>query len=119
MDNINSELVDIVFINNTMIITYDKCAQTETLVVGKETYDKMYKEWLVGYPPTMDDKDLLLMNNIISSYIDNNQNSVESLNKYFVDNNKDNVIKFIKYMRCRYLTHLTQDRLKWNHRLFF
>ena len=64
----------------------------------------------------MDDKDLLLMNNISSSYIDNNQNSVESLNKYFVDNNKDNVIKFIKYMRCRYLT---QDRLKWNHRLFF
>ena len=50
MDNINSELVDIVFIDNTMIITYDKCAQTEPLIVGKETYDKIMTQYEHLYP---------------------------------------------------------------------
>jgi hypothetical protein len=42
MENVNSQLLDISFIENDMIITYDN-DMTETLVIGKETYDKMYK----------------------------------------------------------------------------
>jgi len=110
MDNINNKLVDIVFIDNTMVITYDN-EQTETLIVGKETYEKMYKEWLVEQPPFISDTNKQLMNSIILASIHNNQNCVETLNNFFVDNNKDNVIKFIKYMRGR---DLTQEKLKWN-----
>jgi hypothetical protein len=110
MDNINNELVDIVFIDNTMVITYDN-AQTETLVVGKETYEKMYKEWLVEQPPFISDTNKQLMNNIILATIHNRQDCVDALNNFFVDHNKDNVIRFIKYMRGR---DLTQEKLKWN-----
>ena len=110
MDNIDNELVDIVFIDNKMIITYDN-EKTETLIIEKETYDKMYKEWLVNQPPFISDTNKQLMNNIILASIHNNQNCVEALNNFFVDNNKDNVIKFIKYMRSR---DLTQEKLRWN-----
>jgi hypothetical protein len=110
MDNIKNKLVDIVFIENTMVITYDN-EQTETLVVGKETYEKMYKEWLVEQPPFISDTNKKLMNHIILASIHNNQNCVDSLNNFFVDNNKDAVIEFIKYMRGR---DLTQEKLKWN-----
>jgi hypothetical protein len=110
MDNINNELVDIVFIDNTMIVTYDN-AQTEILVIGKETYERMYKEWLVEQPPFISDSNKQLMNNIILASIHNNSKCIDQLNNFFVDNNKDNVIKFIKYMRSR---DLTQEKLKWN-----
>ena len=110
MDNINNELVDIVFIDNTMVITYDN-AQTETLVVGKETYNKMYKEWLVEQPPFISDTNKQLMNNIILATIHNNQDCINQLNEFFVDHNKENVIRFIKYIRGR---DLTQEKLKWN-----
>ena len=110
MDNINSELLDIIFIDNTMTITYDN-SQTETLVIGKETYYKMYKEWLVEQPPFISDMYKRYMNYIILASIHNNQDCVAKLNDFFVDNNKDDVIKFIKYMRSR---DLTQEKLRWN-----
>jgi ferritin len=51
------------------------------------------------------------MNNIILSSIHNRQDCVDALNNFFVDSNKEEVIKFINYMRTR---DLTQEKLKWN-----
>lgn len=51
------------------------------------------------------------MNNIILSSIHNNPDCVRALNNFFVDDNKEEVIKFINYMRTR---DLTQEKLKWN-----
>jgi hypothetical protein len=110
MEHINNELVDITFEDNTMVIAYDN-GLTETLVIGKETYEKMYKEWLVEQPPFISDIYKINMNNIILASIHNNQKCVSDLNGFFVADNKDEVIKFIKYMRGR---DLTQEKLKWN-----
>jgi len=110
MDNINNTPVDVSFIDNDMIITYDN-ELTETLVVGKETYDKMYKEWLKEQPPFISDVYKQMMNNIILTSIHNNQKCVTELNSFFRVENKDEVINFIKYMRSR---DLTQEKLKWN-----
>ena len=110
MEHINNELVDISFDDNTMVIAYDN-GLTETLVIGKETYEKMYKEWLVEQPPFISDIYKINMNNIILASIHNNQKCVSDLNGFFVADNKDEVIKFIKYMRGR---DLTQEKLKWN-----
>jgi hypothetical protein len=110
MDNINNTPVDVSFIDNDMIITYDN-ELTETLVVGKETYDKMYKEWLKEQPPFISDVYKQMMNNIILTVIHNNKKCVAELNSFFRVENKDEVINFIKYMRGR---DLTQEKLKWN-----
>jgi hypothetical protein len=114
MDNINNELVDISFIDNDMIIKYDNDL-TETLIIGKETYKKMYKEWLVEQPPFISDIYKQTMNNIILSSIHNNQKCILDLNEFFKVENKEDVIKFIKYMRGR---DLTQEKLKWNKPLY-
>ena len=75
----------------------------------------MYKEWLVEQPPFISDIYKKNMNNIILSSIHNNQDCVNSLNNFFVDDNKEEVIKFINYMRSR---DLTQEKLKWNKPLY-
>jgi hypothetical protein len=110
MENINNKIVDIVFDENNMIISYDN-EQTETLAIGKETYNKMYKEWLVEQPPFISDIYKQNMNNIILSSIHNNRDCINTLNNFFIESNKQEVIKFINYMRGR---DLTQEKLKWN-----
>jgi hypothetical protein len=140
MENINSTIVDITFIDgecetlpavasegdgedttqepipvpvaspNKFIITYDN-GLTETLVIGKETYDRMYIEWLKEQPPFISDIYKQNMNNIILSSIHNNNKCVADLNGFFRETNKDEVINFIKYMRGR---DLTQEKLRWN-----
>jgi hypothetical protein len=110
MENINNKIVDIVFDENNMIISYDN-EQTETLAIGKETYNKMYKEWLVEQPPFISDIYKQNMNNIILSSIHNNKDCINTLNNFFTESNKQEVIKFINYMRGR---DLTQEKLKWN-----
>jgi hypothetical protein len=130
MENVNNQLVDISFMcvetatentadtetvataasANTMVITYDN-EMTETLVIGKETYDKMYKEWLVEQPPFISDVYKQMMNNIILSSIHNNPKCIAELNGFFRVENKEEVMSFITYMRGR---DLTQEKLKWN-----
>jgi hypothetical protein len=110
MEYTNSKISDIAFIENTMIIYYNN-NETESLILGKDTYSKMYKEWLVEQPPFISDIYKQNMNNIILSTIHNNPDCVRALNNFFVDSNKEEVIKFINYMRSR---DLTQEKLKWN-----
>jgi hypothetical protein len=134
MENINSTIVDITFIDgncdipehiegtdtepvsvpcpspNKFTITYDN-GLTETLVVGKETYNRMYIEWLKEQPPFISDIYKQNMNNLILSSIHNNQKCIADLNGFFRVENKDEVINFIKYMRGR---DLTQEKLRWN-----
>lgn len=123
MENVNNQLVNIEFIEGdsenaaasaaataSMVITYDN-GMTETLVIGKETYDKMYKEWLVEQPPFISDVYKQVMNNIILSAIHNNPKCIGDLNGFFRVENKDEAMNFIKYMRGR---DLTQEKLRWN-----
>ena len=114
MEYINNKISDIAFIENTMIIYYDN-NETESLILGIDTYKKMYREWLVEQPPFISDIYKQNMNNIILSSIHNNPDCVRALNNFFVDDNKEEVIKFINYMRCR---DLTQEKLKWNKPLY-
>jgi hypothetical protein len=140
MENINSTIVDITFIEgecetlpavaserdgedttqepvpvpvaspNKFTITYDN-GLTETLVVGKETYDRMYIEWLKEQPPFISDVYKQNMNNIILTAIHKKQECIANLNGFFRESNKDEVLKFINYMRGR---DLTQEKLRWN-----
>ena len=110
MEYITNEVVDISFNGEEITISYDNNL-TETFTKGKETYDKMYKEWLKEQPPFISDIYKQTMNNIILSSIHNNQKCITDLNGFFVADNKEEVLKFIKYMRTR---DLTQEKLKWN-----
>jgi hypothetical protein len=136
MENVKNTIVDITFIDgecdiaihnegnegnedadnsycpspNKFTITYDN-GLTETLVIGKETYDRMYIEWLKEQPPFISDIYKQNMNNIILSSIHNNKKCVADLNGFFRETNKEEVLKFINYMRGR---DLTQEKLKWN-----
>jgi len=137
MENVKNTIVDITFIDgecdiaihnegdedaanalcpspNKFTITYDN-GLTETLVIGKETYDRMYIEWLKEQPPFISDIYKQNMNNIILSSIHNNKKCVADLNGFFRETNKDEVLKFINYMRGR---DLTQEKLKWNKPLW-
>ena len=111
MENVNNEIVDILFDDNTMIIIYDN-APYETLPITKETYEKMYRCWLIDQPPFISDiYKQKYMVNIIKASIHSDQGCIEELNNNFQADNKDEVIKFLKYMRIR---DLTQEKLKWN-----
>lgn len=110
MENINNTIVDITFIDNTFTIIYDN-ELTETLVIGKETYDKMYKEWLKEQPPFISDVYKQNMNNIILTAIHKKKECIAELNGFFREENKEEVLNFIKYMRGR---DLTQEKLRWN-----
>jgi hypothetical protein len=111
MEYVNNEIVDITFVDNTMIIHYDN-GEKESLPLNKETYEKMYRAWLVDQPPFISDiYKQKYMVNIIKASIHNDQGCIEELNNNFQVDNKDEVIKFLKYMRVR---DLTQEKLKWN-----
>ena len=110
MENTNSTLVDITFTENSFTITYDN-ELTETLVIGKETYEKMYIEWLKEQPPFISDVYKQNMNNIILTAIHKKKESIAELNGFFREENKVEVLNFIKYMRGR---DLTQEKLRWN-----
>ena len=110
MEYITNEVVDISFNGEEITVSYDNNL-SETFTKGKETYDKMYKEWLKEQPPFISDIYKQTMNNIILSSIHNNQKCITDLNGFFVAENKEEVLKFIKYMRTR---DLTQEKLKWN-----
>ena len=135
MENINSTIVDITFINgvcetlpvvasdgdgttpepvavpcpspNKFAITYDN-GLTETLVIGKETYEKMYIEWLKEQPPFISDVYKQNMNNIILTAIHKKKECIAELNGFFREENKQEVLNF---MRGR---DLTQEKLRWN-----
>lgn len=110
MEYITNEVVDITFNGEDITVSYDNNL-TETFTKGKATYDKMYKEWLKEQPPFISDIYKQTMNNIILSSIHNNNKCIADLNGFFVAENKEEVLKFIKYMRTR---DLTQEKLKWN-----
>ena len=113
MENINNALVDITFTENSFTITYDN-ELTETLVIGKETYEKMYIEWLKEQPPFISDVYKQNMNNIILTAIHKKKECIAELNGFFREENKEEVLNFIKYMRGR---DLTQEKLRWNKSL--
>jgi hypothetical protein len=134
MENINSTIVDITFIDgvcdipdhiegteaepvpvpcpspNKFTITYDN-GLTETLVIGKETYNRMYIEWLKEQPPFISDVYKQNMNNIILTAIHKKQECIAELNGFFRESNKVEVLNFLNYMRGR---DLTQEKLRWN-----
>jgi hypothetical protein len=110
MEYITNEVVDVSFNGEDITVSYDNNL-TETFTIGKVAYDKMYKEWLKEQPPFISDIYKQVMNNIILSSIHNNQKCITDLNGFFVAENKEDVLKFIKYMRTR---DLTQEKLKWN-----
>jgi hypothetical protein len=132
MENINSTIVDITFIDgvcdipehiegtepvpvpcpspNKFTITYDN-GLTETLVVGKETYDRMYIGWLKEQPPFISDVYKQNMNNIILTAIHKKKECIADLNGFFRESNKVEVLNFLNYMRGR---DLTQEKLRWN-----
>lgn len=102
MEFVGEQLKD-VFIDEENLkirITYTSDG-VEEMVKGPEGYSIMYKEWLVQQPPFISDIFKVQMRDITLITINNDEKCLNSLNSFFVNENKAEVMKFLKYMRER------------------
>lgn len=73
----------------------------ETLPKNIDTWKAFHTFWLKDNPPFISDLHKITMRNIILASINNNQQSMEELQRYFSSPNEDQVTKFFIYMRKR------------------
>ena len=102
MENLNNTITDVNISDTTIVIIYDN-GNNEIIFKNKEGYGLMHKKWLVPQPPFISDVYKKQMRDIILYDIANNIQCFNDLNTFFVQSNKDNVIKFLNYMRTRNL----------------
>ena len=84
--------------------------QTETINKGHDGYMLFYNEWLKNEPIFISDKFKAQLRDITLYGLNKNNDSFNNLNKFFVNENKTNMINFFNYMRNRDLTY---DKSIW------
>ncbi len=108
MEYLDKEITTITFLEDTINITYDN-NETEIVNKSKEGYKALYNAWLKENPMFISDifktqmRDLTLASN-------GNQQSLNNINNFLTESNKDKALEFIIYMRKRDLTY---ERSKW------
>ena len=108
MEYLENEVVSVTFDDTSFIIIYDN-GETETVMKNKEGYRSLYDAWLKEQPMFISDifktqiRDLSFASN-------GNVVSTNELNSFLSEENKEQAIKFIVYMRKR---DLTFERAKW------
>lgn len=102
MEHLGQDIKD-VFIdeeNFKIKITYSN-NEVEEIVKGHEGYSIMHREWLVQQPPFISDIFKVQMRDITLVTINNDPKCLTNINSFFVNENKEEVKKFLKYMRER------------------
>lgn len=108
MEYLENEVVSVEFNDTSFILTYDN-NNTETVEKNKEGYRGLYDAWLKEQPMFISDifktqiRDLTFASR-------GNEISLNQLNNFLSDENKEQAVKFIVYMRKR---DLTFERAKW------
>jgi hypothetical protein len=108
MEYPEEDVVDVSLTDTDINIVYQN-GGNGILTKDKEGYKKMYDEWLLEQPMFISDIYKTQMRDL-SFGSRNNQTSVDNLNKFFSENNKTEVIKFLNYMRKR---DITFEKAKW------
>jgi hypothetical protein len=86
--------------NSKIKITYANDG-VEEMTKGPAGYSIMHREWLVQQPPFISDIFKVQMRDITLVTINNDNKCLDNLNSFFINENKEEVKKFIKYMRER------------------
>jgi len=108
MEYLENEVLSIEFNDTSFTITYDN-NEIEIVQKNKEGYKGLYDAWLKEQPMFISDifktqmRDLTFASN-------GNVVSINELNSFLSETNKEQAIKFIVYMRKR---DLTFERSKW------
>jgi len=108
MEEQNEEIKTIVFFDNTIEITYNNNIK-EIIVKDKEGYKKLYDAWLLEQPMFISDIYKSQMRDLTYASR-NNITALGQINNFLSENNKEEALKFINYMRKR---DLTNERQKW------
>lgn len=108
MEYLENEIVDISFTPDTVTITYDN-NQVEVVQKTKEGYKLLYDAWLNEQPMFISDIFKSQMHDL-SFAARGYQDKLNNMNNYLTEENKEEALKFIVYMRKR---DLTFERAKW------
>ena len=95
--------------NNNLFVTYSN-NEIETVPKNADTYDRMYDEWLLDQPMFISDIFKTQMRELFFVAKNNDGEALNSLNAFFCESNKDQVLKFLVFMRKR---DLTEEKKKW------
>jgi len=109
MEHIGINIVDVDITDANIIITYEN-ESMEKIPKNEEHYKAMYKLWLIPQPMFISDIFKQQLHDLGLYGLNSNSTCFNSLNAFFSNSNKANVIKFFTYMRNR---DLTLDKLKW------
>lgn len=112
MEHLGQEVTDVNIDAGHINITYAN-GGIEQMVKGEPGYRIMHTEWLVEQPPFISDIFKVQMRDITLVTINNDQKCLNSINEFFVNENKEQVVKFLNYMRKR---DLTQAKSIWTKR---
>ena len=108
MDYLENEITEIVFTPETITITFDN-NQTEIVEKTKQGYRKLYDAWLKEQPMFISDIYKTQMRDLSFAFR-NDEASFNQLNQFLSEENKEEALKFIVYMRKR---DLTFEKAKW------
>jgi len=108
MEQPDIEVKDIQITDNDFKIIYENDA-IEIIEKSQSGYKKLFDAWLLEQPMFISDiyKTQMRDLNFASR---GNETSINQLNSFFKEENKNEVIKFISYMRKR---DLTFEKQKW------
>jgi hypothetical protein len=109
MEYLDNEIKTLVLSETTIEITYDNDI-IEIINKNGEGYKNLYNAWLLEQPMFISDIYKMQMRDL-NFAARNNQESINNLNIFLSENNYEEALKFITYMRKR---DLTFERKKWN-----
>jgi len=104
MDQAGVDIQSVAISDTNMIVVIFANGIVETLAKDVTTYKHMYEEWLKEEPPFISDIYKVQMRDIILAAINNDQDCINDLDKFFTTENIEQVKDFIIYMRKRDLT---------------
>ena len=107
MEYLENEIVNIVFTPESFTVTYDN-DKTEVVEKNMDGYRNLYNAWLKEQPMFISDIYKTQMRDL--TFAKSNPTYTQSMNAFFSEENREEALKFIVYMRKR---DLTQERAKW------
>jgi len=109
MEETDKKIKNLILTTTTIEIIYENDV-IEIINKNKDGYKKLYDGWLLEKPMFISDIYKMQMRDL-NFASRNNQESLNNLNLFFDENNYNEALKFIEYMRKR--KNLTFDKDKW------
>lgn len=111
MENIDCEIVSVECSGGNIAIKYSN-NEVENLPKNVDTYDNIYKTWIVPTPIFITDKHKDMLRHISLASIQKNSNSIRTLDTFFQSNNNDAAKTLLTYIRTR-KPKIETDKTAW------